>query len=140
MPLHRQPLALDDAEYDGVAIAAVAPRSALMLSAAAIYAPIWSDAGTDVYHSCHSSPSTAAWLRSASCFRASGSSVACRPSSVTGSMNATLSSRSRHEGDPLEQVHVLLVLEQSAVERRNHHPLVGAAKRLGRGVPREQEL
>src|SRR5437762_5790846 len=111
-----------------------------MLSAASMYERVLSGAGTDVYHSRHSSPSAAARLRSASCFRASGSSVACRPSSVTGSMNATLSSRSRHEGDPFEQVHILLVLEQGAVERRNHDLLVGAAKRLGRDVLGEQEL
>ena len=58
--------------------------------------------GTVVYHSRHSSPSAAARRRSASCSRTSGSSVAYRPSSVTGSTNGTLASRSGHERHALE--------------------------------------
>src|SRR5437867_12868194 len=108
----------------------MAPRSSRILSAASIYGPVSSGAGTDVYHSRHSSPSAAARRRSASCSRASGSTVAYRPSSVTGSTDATLASRSRHERHAPEQMHVLLVLEQRAVERRDGDLSVGSPERL----------
>ena len=44
------------------------------------------------------------------------------------------------EGEALEQVHVLLVLEQGAVERGDGLAHVLAAQRLGRDVLRDQQL
>src|ERR1019366_9490513 len=46
----------------------------------------------------------------------------------------------RHEYQPLEQMHVLFVLEQRAVQRRDDGLLVLAAQGFGRDVVGEQEL
>src|SRR5690349_25099317 len=118
----------------------MAPSRSRMASAVSIYAAVRSGAGTDVYHRRHSSPSAAARRKPSSCSRASGSIVAWRPFRLTGSTNATLPSRTRHERDPLEQMHVLLVLEQRAVQRRNDDLPVLASQRFGRDVLRQQEL
>ena len=55
-------------------------------------------------------------------------------------LDEALAPGARHERDALEQVHVLLVLEQRAVQRRDQHLLVGALQRLGRNVLGEQQL
>src|SRR6185295_19711276 len=46
----------------------------------------------------------------------------------------------RHEHELLEQVHVLLVLQERAVERRDDGLALVRAQRLGRKVLGEQEL
>src|SRR3954468_19934953 len=46
----------------------------------------------------------------------------------------------RHEGELLEQVHVLLVLEEGAVQRRDELPRIALAQLLGTDVLGEQEL
>ena len=51
---------------------------------------VWSGGETLVYQSRQSSPSAAASRSAASCFASSGSSVACSPLSVTGSMKAMM--------------------------------------------------
>src|SRR3954470_22310963 len=46
----------------------------------------------------------------------------------------------RHESQPLEQMHVLLVLEQRAVQRRDELLGILGAQRVGRHVLDHQEL
>src|SRR3954452_12442250 len=46
----------------------------------------------------------------------------------------------RHEGQLLEEVHVLLVLEEGAVQRRDELPRIALAQLLGADVLGEQEL
>src|SRR4051794_34615935 len=46
----------------------------------------------------------------------------------------------RHEGELLEEVHVLLVLEEGAVQRRDELARVALAQLLGADVLREQQL
>ena len=64
----------------------IASSRSRMSSAVATYSAIRSGAPTPVYQSRHSSPSRAASASAAACDAASGSSVAWRPFSVTGSM------------------------------------------------------
>src|SRR5213078_1077185 len=118
----------------------IAPSFSRMSSAVAMYSPIFSGGAIEVYQSRQSSPSAAARLSASSCSRASGSSVAWAPFRVTGSTNATLAPRPCHKGDPLEQVHILLVLEERPVERRNDDLLVRASQRFGRDLLGEQQL
>src|SRR5215210_1843055 len=47
---------------------------------------------------------------------------------------------SRHERQLLEQVHVLLVLEEGAVQRRDQLPRIALAQLLGADVLGEEEL
>src|SRR5688572_32663791 len=55
-----------------------------------------------------------------------------------GALLALLSPR--HEGQAFEQMHVLLVLEQRAVQRRNELLGILGAQRVGRHVLDHQEL
>src|SRR6185437_5323344 len=118
----------------------IAPSRSRMSSAVSSHLPALSGAGTDVYQSFHNSPSAAAAATDSRCDGASGSSVACVPASVTGSRNRLATAGARHEHDALEQVHVLLVLEQRAVQRRQERLAVAAVQRLGRNVLGEQQL
>jgi hypothetical protein len=56
------------------------------------------------------------------------------------SLAATGAALARHEGQTLEQMHVLLVLEQRAVQRRDELLGILGAQRVGRHVLDHQEL
>src|SRR5439155_20351100 len=66
------------------------------------------------------------------------------PARITGSTKRvtqrTSSSGARHEDDALEQVDVLLVLEQRAVQRRNERLAIAALQRFGRNVFGQQQF
>src|SRR5438045_7517668 len=122
----------------------IAPCASRMSSARSSHAVVVSGDGTDVYQSRHSAPSAAAARIPSTCSTASGSSTAWPPRSVTGSMKRSvkclaLPTAARHEHHALEQVHVLLVLQQCAVQRRNERLAVGAAQCFRRDVLRQQQ-
>src|SRR5882724_1102959 len=70
-------------------------------------------------------------------YSASGFAEAFGISAPAPDLSACLS---RHEDQALEQVHVLLVLEQGAVQRRDDGLAVLRAQRVGRDVLGEEEL
>src|SRR5512132_2631583 len=118
----------------------IAPLRSRMSSAVSSQPSVRAGDGTDVYQRRHSAPSAAAARTASRCDGASGSSDACAPRSVTGSMKRSPTSCASHEHDAFEQVHVLFVLEQGAVQRRYHGLAIGAVQRLRRDVFCEQEL
>ena len=91
---------------------------------------------------------------SSRCATLIGSIRTCSPCSVTGSIQrairvprllraacrAVSAVVPRHEHQPLEQVDVLLVLQQRAVQRRDDGLVVARAQRFGRNVLGDEQL
>src|SRR3979409_293795 len=66
-------------------------------------------------------------------------SLTKKPESMRAKI-AGLRARARHENEPLEQVDVLLVLQQRAVQRRDNGLAVLGSQGVGRDVLGEQQL